>query len=141
VASEQEGGGASRSTRTASGSSAPTDVSLREHVTAKIDALDRHLTAEIAALRRETKAANEAAKDAIEVAKHEATERLASHNGLIEKMEEQATHFASRDSVDDYKETANQRFGRIEKFQYMLTGGILIVSFIGISNLVKVWTG
>ena len=137
----EDGGGASRSTDPASGSSAPTDVSLREHVTTKINALDRHLTHELAALRRETQLANETAKEAIRVAAHEAAERLKAHNGLIDKMEEQASHFATRESVEDYKEASSSRFSRIEKFQYMLTGGILLLSFIGISNLVKVWTG
>jgi hypothetical protein len=146
------GGGASRSTDPAAGASTATDVSLREYVGARIDALDRHLTAEIAALRRETQAATQASEEAIAVAKDEAKERLAAHNGLIEQMRQQATMFASRESLDSFKaerhaaldsfkDEADKRFGRIERFQSMLTGGMLLVSFIGIANLVKVWSG
>jgi hypothetical protein len=149
---EHEGGGASRSTDPAAGSSAATDVSLREFVAVRIEALDRHMTAEIAALRRETDAANQAAARAISVAADEAKERLAAHNGLIEQMRQQATLFASRESLDSFKaerqivleafkDETDKRFGRVERFQAMLIGGLLLVSFVGIANLVKVWTG
>jgi len=33
------------------------------------------------------------------------------------------------------------RFGKIERFQAMLAGGLILASFIGIANLIKVWTG
>lgn len=147
-----QGGGASRSTDPASGTSAATDVSLREYVGTRLESLDRHITAEIAALRRETHAANSAAEQAIEVAKEEAKERLMAHNGLIEQMRHQAQQFASRESLeafkaerhaalDAFKDEADKRFGRIERFQAMLIGGMLLVSFLGIANLVKVWSG
>lgn len=147
-----EGGGASRSTDPASGSSAATDVSLREYIGTQIAALDRHMAGELTALRRETNAANVAAERAIGVAADEAKERLAAHNGLIEQMRQQAQLFASRESLESFKaerhaalesfkEEADRRFGRIERFQSMLIGGMLIVSFVGIANLVKVWAG
>lgn len=147
-----EGGGASRTTEAAAGSSAPTDVSLREYIGVRLDALDRHMMSELNGLRRETKAANEAAERAIQVAKEEAAERLLAHNGLIEQMRQQAQQFASRESLenfkaerhqvlDAFKDEADKRFGRIERFQSMLIGGMLLVSFIGIANLVKVWAG
>lgn len=120
-------------------------------VTERIAALDRHLTSEIAALRRETQAANRNAERAIQVAKEEAAERLAAHNGLIELMRVQSQQFASREALDDFKrerhqaldafkDEADKRFGRIERFQSMLIGGMLLVSFLGIANLIKVWT-
>jgi DNA-binding protein H-NS len=144
---EHEGGAASHSTdptpRATPRGSPATDV-LAETVRA----LDRHLTHEIAALRRETTQANRNAERAIEVAAAEAKERLAAHNGLIQKMEDQAEHFATRGTLDDFKAAFNERkdvtdgrFNRIEKFQYMLTGAILLLSFIGFANLVKVWAG
>lgn len=146
-----EGGGASRTTDPAAGSSAPTDVSLREYVGSSIAALDRHVTSELAALRRETHAANVAAERALGVAADEAKERLAAHNGLIEQMREQAQQFASREALesfkaerhaalDSFKDEADKRFGRIERFQAMLIGGMLLLSFLGIANLVKVWS-
>ena len=147
-----EGGGASRSTDPAAGTSSATDVSLREYLGTRIDSLDRHVTAELSALRRETHAANLAAERAIAVAAEEAKERLAAHNGLIEQMRQQAQQFASRESLenfkserhqalDSFKDETDKRFSRGEKFQAMLIGGILLLSFIGIANLVKVWGG
>lgn len=150
--SEIEGGGASLTTDPAAGSSAATDVSLREHFGINLAWLDRHLTAEIASLRRETGAAQYAAREAIGVAKDEAAERLLAHNGLIEQMRQLQATFASRESLenfkterhqalDSFKDEADKRFGRIERFQAMLVGGMILISVIGVANLVKVWTG
>ena len=138
---QDEGGGASRTTDPAAGSSAATDVSLREHVSLKIEALDRHLSAEIQALRRESHAANANSERAIEVAAQEAKERLIAHNGLIEQMRQQATLFASREVLDAFEDSAEKRFGRLERFQAALMGGLFLLSLVGIANLVKVWTG
>jgi hypothetical protein len=138
---EEQGGGASRSTDPAYGSSSGTDVSLREYINQSINSLDRHFTAEVQALRRETESARLASDRAIEVAAHEAAERLAAHNGLIEQMRQQANTFASRESQEDYRKTNDNRLGRIESFQAKLTGGLMILAAIGVANLVKVWTG
>jgi len=110
-------------------------------VTERIAALDRHLTHEIAALRRETQAANEAATDAVKVAAAEATERLKAHNGLIDQMQAQAAHFATRESFEDFKDSNDKRLKSIEGWQARLGGGLLVVGFIGVANLVKIWTG
>ena len=138
---QDQGGGASRSTDPGAGSSAATDVSLREYLAVRIDALDRHLVSEIAALRRESELANSNAEKAIEVAAQEAKERLIAHNGLIEQMRQQATFFANREAVDADRDSTDKRFGRIERFQASLMGGLFLLSLIGIANLVKVWTG
>ena len=139
--SHDEGGGASRTTDPASGSSAATDVSLRELMAHQFVALDRHLTSELAALRRETQTAQEAAAKAIEVAHQEASERLAAHNGLIEQMRQQAGQFATRESLEDYKDAMDKRLSRNERFQASLIGGMVLASTIGVANLVKVWSG
>ena len=110
-------------------------------VTERIAALDRHLTAEIAALRRETHAANQAAEDAVNVAAREATDRLAAHNGLIEQMRQQAAQFATRESFDDFKDANDKRLKAIEGWTARVTGGLVLVGFIGVANLVKIWTG
>jgi hypothetical protein len=66
-------------------------------------------------------------------------------------MRHQAQEFASRESLDNFKaerhavldafkDEADKRFGRIERFQAMLIGGMLLISFLGIANLVKVWS-
>ena len=147
-----DGGGASRTTDPASGTSSATDVSLREFFGMRLDALDRHMTHELDALRREASVANQTAEKAIEVAAQEAKDRLQAHNGLIEQnrqreelnrqaQEKAAGTFATRESVDGLEKHLAEKIGRVEKFQFMLTGGILLLSFIGIANLVKVWTG
>jgi len=136
-----DGGGASFTTDPASGTSAATDVSLREFVAQQIGSLDRHLTSELAALRRETEAANRNSDRAITVAAHEAADRLAAHNGLIDQMQAQGGTFATRETVENMKDETNRRIGRIEGFQAKIVGGLLVVTAVGIANLVKLWTG
>ncbi len=138
---EGEGGGASRSTDPAAGTSSATDVSLREFVAAQMQALDRHLLSEISALRREMETANANADKAIDVAKNEASERLIAHNGLIDQMQKLQATFATRENLDHFIEANNSRIGRAEKFQYTLTGGLILFSFVGIANIIKVWAG
>jgi regulator of protease activity HflC (stomatin/prohibitin superfamily) len=72
------------------------------------------------------------AQHAIETAKTEASERLTSHNGLIDKMEKQASLFALREVVDP-------RIGRLEQWQAKLTGMGVVLAVIGVGNLVKLW--
>jgi hypothetical protein len=75
-----EGGGASRSTEPASGTSAPTDVSLREFIQEKFDALEKRLDE-----RRD------ADRLAVAIAKESQDAVLEAHNQLIRQMREQAT--------------------------------------------------
>ena len=160
---KDEGGGASRSTDPAAGSSAATDVSLREYLGAQIANLDHHLTAEINSLRRETTLANANSEKAISLAADEANERLKAHNGLIEQMRQQAeaseraaatlaNSFARQETFSEFKDANDKRIqdlmkandlrvGRIERFQAMLAGGLILASFIGVANIIKVWTG
>lgn len=137
----EEGGGASRSTDPAAGSSAATDVSLREYSARDLWWLDRHITAEIASLTRATEAANTNAETAIGVASVEAKERLDQHNGLIQKMEQQSVTFVSREVLDAVMSGLDLRLGRVERLIFMAMGGLFLVGLLGIANLVKVWTG
>jgi hypothetical protein len=148
----EEGGGASRTTDPASGTSSATDVSLREYINVRIDALDRHLTYELASLRREAESAHANSERAISVAAQEAKERLTAHNGLIDQMQEKDAAYATRDSlealrdkmetsIDDARLNLGYRLGRLENWQAKMVGGIGVVAAIGIANLVKVWTG
>ena len=70
----------------------------------------------------------EAAQQATAIAKTESSERLTQHNGLIQKMEDQADKFVTHDSFDP-----------VRTFQNKLAGGLIVVSFIGVINLVKLW--
>jgi hypothetical protein len=110
-------------------------------VSSDIEALDRLLHAEIDALRRETTEAKRQAERAIEVAAEEAAERLSAHNGLIEQMRQQAALFSTREALDMFRDSVERRFDSAEKFQAKLTGALILVSFVGVANLVKVWTG
>jgi len=139
--STDHGGGASRSTDPAAGSSAATDVSLREYVMVSITHLDRHLSSELAALRRETEAAQESAKEAVGIASEEAKERLASHNGLIDQMQALSGTFVTREILEALKEGNDERLRRIESWQAKVTGALVLISVIGIANLVKLWAG
>ena len=76
--------------------------------------------------------AEASAKEALGVAKAEATERLTAHNGLLDKMEAQASTFALR-------EVADERFRKLEQWQAKINGALLLVAAVGLANLVKLW--
>lgn len=75
----EEGGGASRSTEPAAGTSAPTDVSLREFITLRFAELEKRLDE-----RRTTD------QQAVVIAKETADAALEAHNQLIRQMRAQA---------------------------------------------------
>ena len=76
----QEGGGASRSTEPAAGTSASTDVSLREFIDQRFNSLEKRLD--------ERRASDQAA---VVIAKETADAALEAHNQLIRQMRGQAT--------------------------------------------------
>jgi succinate dehydrogenase/fumarate reductase flavoprotein subunit len=98
----EDGGGASRSTDPAAGSSAATDVSLREYLAQAIVQLDRHLSNEIKrieqALAAEVELRRARRQDdlmAIEKAEESMNKRLDSMNELRAQLNQQATTFVS----------------------------------------------
>lgn len=135
--SEQDpGGGASRSTDPAAGSSAATDVSLRELeavVTGAMDKfeasqnawLEKFLRAEISHLHERTEARFSSLGAGIKVAKDAADATLLVHNDLLKKMENQsaqerterasaAEKFAPKDYVDQRTERLSEKMDGIE---------------------------
>lgn len=94
-------------------------VDDREHLEAIANERDRRYAAEREADQLATSVAKEAAEAALEL-----------HNGLIRQMKEQQGTYARQDEVR-----------RLESWQGRLTGGLVVVSIIGVSNLVKLWTG
>ena len=127
---ENSGGGASRSTDPAAGSSAATDVSLREYLGSRIDALDRLYKSELAALKELVDAKHAAAQQAVTLALNSQQELAEKHNDLIRHGERKDETYATKTEV-----------GRLEGWQNKITGGLILLSLIGIANLVKVWTG
>ncbi len=106
----------------------PPDGVSNEVLSTKITALDRHMTSEIEALRRETLAAQQTAKDAVNVASIESKERLDQHNNVIGRMDTLTKTFATKEAVE-----------HIEAWQARLTGGLVVVAVIGVVNLAKLW--
>lgn len=127
-----EGGGASRSTDAAFGTSSATDVSLREYLGLRIDALDRHVTGEIASLREATMTANTVARAAVEKAEQAQERRLDLLNEFRAQASDEAQKYSQRDVVEP-------RIDRLESALNKAYGGILVVAFVGIANLVKLW--
>jgi hypothetical protein len=125
-----EGGGASRSTDPAAGSSAATDVSLREHFEA-LRQCDRELARErmlnlrdIAIVRREGD------QFAISTALASAKELAEKHNDLIRSAEKKDETYATKIDLD-----------RLANIQSKMIGGLIVIAAIGLTNLVRLWTG
>ena len=91
-------------------------------------ALDRLIETELRALRREIDFTNASAEKAVALASKESKERLEAHNGLIEQMRAQASHYATREIVDLNREMYMRRFERVERWQSQMTGALILIS-------------
>ena len=105
---------------------------LRVHFDRVLTERDARYAAERKADKDAVRVAHENAEKAIGTAALEAKERLAAHNGLIDKMEKQALSFIPR-------EVADERFRHLEEWRAKMTGAILLLAAIGVGNLVKLW--
>ena len=85
----EEGGGASRTTDPASGTSAATDVSLREHVTMMVQHVQARCDERFAAMQR-----------AIDVAFEASERRLDSVNEFRAQLGDQTRTFVTREVLD-----------------------------------------
>ena len=92
-----DGGGASRTTEPAAGSSAATDVSLKEYMSLRFNGLETLFKAEISRVDGDILSLGELQEErrkndqqAVQVAKTTADATLSAHNGLIKQMREQA---------------------------------------------------
>lgn len=124
------------------------DKNLREHVRTQVgqvkDALD--------AAQRENKIVYDAQEKATTVALEAAHKLAATHNDLLRQMEKKDALYATQKELSDFKEEREHRFDslkelyeprfqRMETFQVRLGTVALILAFIGIANLVKLWFG
>jgi len=96
----------------------------------KIAALDRHVTSEFRGLRELLKSQRESDQLAIKTALDASQELAARHNDLIRHGEQKDATYALKEDTK-----------RLEAWQSRLTGGMVILAVIGISNLWKIWTG
>jgi len=109
-----EGGGASRSTEPAAGTSAPTDVSLREFIDQRFIGLEKRLD--------ERRASDH---EAVRIAKETADAALEAHNQLIRQMRGQATEaqrqldkltdtYATKENLTTLETLINERLKSID---------------------------
>jgi hypothetical protein len=116
---EETGPGAGRT-------SAP-DITV---ITERIAALDRHFTSEFASLKELLQTQRTADALAVKTALDSAQELASKHNDLIRQMERKDSTYATQSEVD-----------RLAAWQSRLGGGLVVVAFVGVANLIKVWTG
>lgn len=81
-------------------------------------------------LEKLIQAHREGDKLAVETALTAAKEMAQQHNDLIRAAEKRDETYASKADLS-----------RVEAFQARLTGAFIILSLIGVSNLVKLWAG
>lgn len=118
----------------------PDNVSLREHeadlrsarelTEERVKRLDEALTH----LREMSATQRESDKLAVETALTSAKELSEAHNGLLRKMELQTETFET-------KAAADARFSRIESWRAMITGGLIVIGAVGLTNFVRLWLG
>ena len=111
----QDGGGASRSTDPAAGTSSATDVSLREYVEMRINAESRRLEQRI-----------DASHEAVAKAEDAMTLRLEGMNEFRSQIQSERATYATREQRDDDQ----KRVGRLEATIAKLVGGLILASFL-----------
>ena len=67
---------------------------------------------------------------ATQVAKLAADDALKLHNGLLRQMREQQGTYALKSEV-----------ARLERWQTRISGGMIVLAAIGLTNLIKLWAG
>jgi hypothetical protein len=123
---------------------------LKEHLTESI----RALRLQVDANEKLHAALRESDKEAIDKA-FQASEALAKqHNDLLRKNERLIDTFATREGVDAAidqvtearreqrqaeKEALDVRFTRLENWQAKITGGLVVIGAVGLSNFVRLW--
>lgn len=95
----QEGGGASRSTDPAAGSSAATDVSLREYLMAQINAAEKLSDQRFQAMKEQVAAAFESSQRAIDKADEATEKRFEGVNEFRAALSDQATRFVTTETL------------------------------------------
>lgn len=96
----EEGGGASRSTDPAAGTSAATDVSLREYLVALIDGAERRSDERFRHMKEMVESAFENAQTAITKADTATEKRFEGVNEFRAALSDQATQFVTRDAMN-----------------------------------------
>jgi gas vesicle protein len=106
------GGGASRSTDPAAGSSQATDVSLREYLTSLINAAERRSDARFDAMKDMVETAFETAKEAISKAETATDRRLEGMNEFRDTLSDQASHFVTKDALESLVDKLETQINR-----------------------------
>jgi hypothetical protein len=95
----EDGGGASRSTDPAAGTSSATDVSLREYVETLIRGVEERAQARNSALEEKVQAAFESSQTAISKADVATEKRFEGVNEFRAALSDQASHFVTREAL------------------------------------------
>ena len=96
---KDEGGGASRSTDPAAGTSAATDVSLREYLVALINAAESRSNQRFEAMKEQVDAAFAASQLAIDKADMATEKRFEGVNEFRAALTDQAARFVTQDAL------------------------------------------
>jgi hypothetical protein len=94
-----DGGGASRTTDPAAGSSAATDVSLREYLMAQINAVESRANLRFEAMKAQVEAAFASSQRAIDKADEATEKRFEGVNEFRAALSDQATRFVTTETL------------------------------------------
>jgi DNA anti-recombination protein RmuC len=108
----EEGGGASRSTDPAFGSSSATDVSLREYLVAKIDAVEKRSDERFEEMKAAVATAFSESQKAITKAETATEKRFEAVNEFRQTLSDQAAAFITRDTLNSLTEKLEASISR-----------------------------
>ncbi len=71
-----------------------------------------------------------------------ASEKLAEkHNDLIKQMQERDKNYVAQDVYDERHKALQDKVSATQNLQAKIVGGMGVLAVIGISNLIRVWSG
>ena len=80
-------------------------------------------------------------REALAKADSALTSRLEQMNEFRAQITQERGSYVTREFIDEQTKGSNERFTRLENWQGKIIGGLTVVAVVGVTNLVKVWTG
>jgi hypothetical protein len=105
-------------------------ISLRDHFNALRQEQDRRIEQALTA-----------AKDAVDKAEKAQERRLDLLNEFRAQAADEARKYALRETVEQTFRERDSRLGKTETQIARLYGGLAVVAFVGLANVIKLWTG
>jgi len=120
------------------------DARLQDHITHQVEQVRMSLASlQLLMAERDGRMDDRftAHREALAKADFALTGRLEQMNEFRSQITQERGSYVTREFIDEQTKGSNERFTRLENWQGKIIGGLTVVAVVGVTNLVKVWTG